>query len=227
MTKKIRRGKNFSSVLENLFGIKSFLIFFSLFFIVFAGIGFLAHWNASEIYPVHTAQYLFSKNMSSYLFSMKSLYNFLLFLSFYFSDLFSVFPMTVARMLFALNGCLLMALLFVLVRKKTDSLNAFLAVFLFVGSQIFLERGFRVRSDLLVSTFTLFSVYLAMERDNKNLWRFVYMVLFFAGSLLISPKAVYWLLFAGVLLANELKKQKLPKFFFREAFLSVCFIFLC
>ena len=120
--------------------------------------------------------------------------------------------MTGARLLFALNGLIILSLLFLILKKRTNKYNALLAVLLLAGSNIFLDRGFRVRSDLLLSSLSLFTLYLSLNvKDSKDLKNFLFPLLIFLSLLLlISPKGVYWLLFSIPLILHSLKVHSIP-----------------
>ena len=141
------------------------------------------------------------------MFSLKSLYNLILFLSFQISSLFSLYPMTVARFLFFLNGLAIVFLIWLILRKKVDSFSAALALLILISSPLFLERGFRVRSDLLATTLSLSSLAIVFFSKNK----INYALLLLSATLLVTPKSIYWLLFVGLLLWNELPKLQLKK----------------
>ena len=137
----------------------------------FGALSLLTHWTFSEVYSVHTARYLFSGEYSrDFLFSLKPLFNLFLFVSFKISEWLSVYPMTLARFLFFLNGIGIVFLTWLIVRKQSNVFSAALAVLILVSSPIFLERGFRVRSDLLVTTLSLAVVALSsfFQKQNPN-----------------------------------------------------------
>lgn len=199
----IRDSSRFLSFLET----KSLPIFFILFTIALCILSLLTHWTFSETHPVHTASKLFGEYSRDFLFSLKPLYNLILFLSFKVSNLFSLFPMTVARLLFSLNGLLIAFLTWFILRKKVDSFSAALALLILISSPLFLERGFRVRSDLLATTLSLTSLAIAfLSKKQTN-----YALLLLSATLLITPKSIYWLIIVGLLLWNELPRLRLKK----------------
>ena len=145
-----------TSYLKNILETKTFLLFGIVFFLVFQLLSYFSLWVETEIYPVHSSRYLFTEYRSEFLFALKPIFYFFLYLSSLFSNLFSLFPMTGARFLFALNGLLILTLMYFYIQKKTDRYNAILAVLVLASANIFLDRGFRVRSDLLSSVLSLF-----------------------------------------------------------------------
>lgn len=196
--------------------------FFTLFAIALCSLSFLTHWTFSETYPVHTARWIFGEHSKDFLFSLKPLYNLILFLSFKISSLLSLFPMTMARFLFCLNGLLMASLTWVILKKKGDSFSAALALLILISSPIFLERGFRVRSDLLASTFSLISLAIVFFPGKWTLGKEKYALLILLTTLLITPKSIYWIVIAGLLLWNELpglfsKKNTLTVLLFLSA----------
>ena len=219
----------------NIASLKSFVedkIF--LFFCVFFTFSFLwlsqsSPWVETEIFPVHSSKYLFSPYQSEFLFSLKPLFYFLLKLSFLVSEFLNTLPMTSARFLFALNGLGLIALIYQYIKEKTNSYNAILAVLILAGSYVFLERGFRIRSDLLSSFISLSAlvINLKFKDTTKHYWTFSLLFSLF----LITPKSIYWFAFTLFILLNDSnKKISAPKllktlFFIFLFFILVSFLF--
>ena len=157
---------------------------------------------------VHSSQYLFAENRTDFLFSLKPIFYLILYLSSVFSNLFSVFPMTGARFLFALNGLLILVLMYLYIKKKTNRYNAVLAVLILAGTNIFLDRGFRVRSDLLLSSFSLIILLLTLNiKKKKDDLKFYIIIPLLLSLLLISPKGIYWFFFILCLLLYDLKNN--------------------
>ena len=190
---------------------KNPLIFFVLFFGGFLWMSCSAHWTLSEVYPSLTARRLLSPDRIYYLFSLKPLYNFLLFISFHVSSILNMYPVSLNRILFAFNGAGLAFFLYKIIKKKTDSFNALTAVLLLITSHIFLTRGFRIRSDLLISTLGLSAVLFSLksaENKKTGLRRENFSFGLLLCMLLVSPKGVYWLGFAGLLVKESLNLAK-------------------
>ncbi len=193
---------------------RGFFLFAGFFALSFFGLSYFSLWTETEIYPAHSSQYLWTKNSSEFLFALKPLFYFVLHLSSVISDLISQPPMVSARGLFAINGIAILSLMFFYIKKKTNSYNAILAVLFLVSTNIFLDRGFRVRSDLLVSSFSLLSLYLAMHaKKESKIYKAVFILL---STLLISPKAIYWLLFGFCFMLNDLKGRVFERYFFAK-----------
>ena len=204
-------------------GLRAPVLVLTLFAVPFCLLSLLTHWTASELYPGSTARYLFSERSHDFLFSLKPLFNLLLFLSFQVSDWFSLYPLTAARFLFFLNGLSLAFLTWLIIRKKSDSFSAILALLLLISSPIFLERGFRVRSDLLSTTLSLLALALALffhkkdSSDNElslftgpfkdSLSRFLKSVslpfLVLSSVFFVTPKGAYWFIITGFLLCER------------------------
>ena len=192
------------TTLEN----KVFPFFAVFFFLSFQILAHLSPWTETEIYPVHSSRYLFSENMLDFLFSLKPLFYITLYLSSFFSDTLSLLPMTGARFLFALNGLGILALMYFYVKQKTNKYNALLAVLLFASASIFLDRGFRVRSDLLTTSFSLIALLLTYSiKERRDYWKFYLLIPLLFSTLLISPKAIYWFLFTSFLILHDLKDK--------------------
>ena len=186
-------------------------VFFVLFFSGFLWMSCSAYWVFSEVYPSMTARYLLSPDRIYYLFSLKPLYNFLLFISFHISSILNMYPVLLNRIFFAFNGAALSFLLYGIIKKKTDSFNALTAVLILISSHIFLTRGFRIRSDLLISTLGLLAVWLSLKSaENKTTGVLRENLVFglLLCMLLVSPKSVYWLGFAGFLVKESSDRTK-------------------
>ncbi len=204
---------------------RNFFLFSVLFFIFFLWIGLISYWSHSEIYPAHSAKNLFSPDRLNYLFSLKLGYNFLLYISYKISEIFSLYPMDIARVLFSINGFSLLMLMTLFIQRKSNNYNAILAALIFMGSFIFLERGYRVRSDILVSTLNLCSLFLANYwLHSKNYRRLLVVFFLFFGVLIVSPKSIYWVIFSSSLLFYELKKYKFSRLIYLK-YIGIVFAF--
>ena len=216
------------SYLKNNLENKVFLFFSVFFFLAFQSLSYFSLWVETEMYPVHSAQYLFTEYMLDFLFSLKPIFYLILYLSSLFSNLFSLFPMTGARFLFALNGLLILALMYFYIKKKTNKYNAILAVLVLASANIFLDRGFRVRSDLLCSSFSLITLLLTLSIKSKKDYRRFYIVFPLLFSLLlISPKGIYWSLFVLCLMLHDLKHRVPSRWFIIKTVFAVYMIFYC
>lgn len=191
------------------FTTKFFFIFSFLFSLGFLATAILGYWTHSEIYAAHSAQYFFSTERIDYLLSLKPLFYFILFVGDFIASIFSLYPMTVARVLFAINGLCLLALTTLFIKNKTDKTNAILAALVLMTSFLFLERGYRVRSDLLVSSLCLASLFLANTLVDKNSKKIIGIILVFLSMALVTPKSIYWFLFGSAFLVHELKNKQI------------------
>ena len=187
---------------------KALAVFLVVFSAVFLWIGLLARWTASEVYPSVTIRHLFSEQGAYYLFSIKPLYNLFLFVSFHVSEILDIYPVTLNRILFTFNGIALSVLLYKAVRKKSDFYNGALAVLILVSSHIFLTRGFRIRSDLLLSSMGFLALLSAQKFSEDGAKRRFIAPLLFCMPL-VSPKGLYWLIFTGLLLKDTLNRFNL------------------
>ena len=205
---------------------KLFISFGLFFFFAFQSLSYFSLWTETEVYPSHSSQYLGTLFSHEFLFALKPLFYSLLKLSFELSERLSILPMSGARFLFALNGLAVLSLLYAYVEKKTDKYNAILAVLLLASANIFLERGFRVRSDLLSSALSLVSLLLTLNiKSKKDHWRFYIFIPLLFAVLLVSPKGVYWLLFSSCLIADNLKNKTSPSWLIVKIMFAVYLVF--
>ena len=202
---------NLFAYIKNNLETKVFLFFSLVFVFVFYNLSFLSLWTETEIYPIHTSPYLFTSEASHFLFALKPIFYFVLYLSSLFSNLFGLFPMTMARFLFALNGLAILALLYFYIKQKTSKYNAILAVLILASSNIFLDRGFRIRSDLLCASLSLFTLLwlLNVKRYKEDLKFYLTIPLLFS-LLLITPKGVYWIFITLCLIFCDLNRNQIP-----------------
>jgi len=135
-------------------------------------------------------------------FAMKPLYYGLLFLSSKLASLVSIHPMYSARLLFAANAFFIIVLFCKLIKLKSNSLVYSLsASFLLLTSSLFVERSFRVRSDLLALSVLLSFVYLYEKRRDIK-----FLGLGFVIPLLITPKSFILFLFVTPQYYREILK---------------------
>ncbi|MDE0092222.1 MAG: glycosyltransferase family 39 protein [Oligoflexia bacterium] len=209
MLKSISIKNNFNPQNINRFlETKTFFFFITFFFFAFQALSYFTLWTDTELYPVHSSQYLLTQYTYEFLFALKPLFYSLLKLSFSFSSLLDVMPMTGARFLFAFNGLAILALFYFYIKNKTNRYNAILAVLFLASLNIFLDRAFRVRSDLLSTSLSLICLLVSLNiKEQKDDWKFYVIALLLAGILLITPKGVYWLIFTSVLLWHDLKRK--------------------
>jgi hypothetical protein len=143
----------------------------------FVVLALLCFWADSEAWPVKVAS-LSGHDRSYYDYSIKPLYMILLSPIVSVSKLLQLYHMYVARFLFALNGLLIVYLGKRLVSKLTrsETLATSFVVFMLTSS-LYLERGFRVRSDHLGTVFVLISLLAVLShrlrRRNKLIALFV------------------------------------------------------
>ena len=206
--------------------LKSFLedrIF--LFFCVFFACNFFylsqsSAWVETEIFPVHSSKYLFTRFQADFLFSLKPLFYFLLKLSSLVSEALNTLPMSSARSLFAFNGLGIMVLMYQYIKQKTNPYHAILAVLILAGSYVFLERGFRVRSDLLSSFISLLVlvINLKLKTAKKHYW--VLGLLF--SLFFITPKSIYWFSLTLLLLFKDSQKVSLAPYILKSLGVFCC-----
>ena len=207
---------NISHFLET----KVFLLFIIFFCLAFQAFSQLNVWTETELYAVHSSQYLFSQYANEFLFALKPLFYSILKLSFTLSSLLDWLPMTGARFLFALNGLAILALFYFYIKNKTNRYNAILAVLFLASLNIFLDRAFRVRSDLLSTSCSLICLLVNLNiKEKKDDWKFYLIAVLLATILLISPKGVYWLIFTSILLWHDMKRRPNTWFTVKTAFL--------
>ena len=197
--------------IKNNLETKVLLVFGVAFAFVFCGLSSLSLWTETEIYPAHTSQYLFTSEAHNFLFALKPVFYFILYISSLFSNLLGLFPMTMARFVFALNGLAILVLLYLYIKQKTSRYNAILAVLILAGSNIFLDRGFRIRSDLLCSSLSLISLLLMLNlKTYKESLRTYFIIPLLFSLLLITPKGMYWIFITLCLMLCDLKRDQIP-----------------
>ena len=215
-----------NSYLKDNLETKVFLFFSIAFILAFQGLSYFSLWVETEIYPVHSSRYLFTEYNFEFLFALKPVFYFILYLTSLFSNLFALFPMTGARFLFALNGLLILSLLYLYINKKTNRYNAVLAVLVLASANIFLDRGFRVRSDLLSSTLSLIVLLFTLNIKNRTDSLKFYIVIPLLFSLfLISPKGIYWFFFTLCLMLYDLKGKMPPPWLVVKNVSAICVFF--
>ena len=184
---------------------KVFLFFIIFFCLAFQALSYFTLWTETELYPVHSSQYLFSRYGSEFLFALKPLFYFLLKISFSLSILLDGLPLTTARFLFAFNGLAVLALMYFYIKHKTSRYNAILAVLFLASLNIFLDRGFRVRSDLLSASLCLAGLLINLNIKTPKDWKLYIMISLLALVLLASPKGIYWFCFSSILIWHDMK----------------------
>lgn len=138
----------------------------------------------SEFWSVAMGYHLFEEIKNNWVFTRPLFYG-LLWVSqrFYSIPSESIFW---ARLVFALNGMLILYLLFCLSKKISRStVVGAVAIFLVLSNTGFINQGFRIRSDLLATTLTLISWILLTSSNQKKMW-----TLFL--PLLATPKAIFF-----------------------------------
>ena len=206
-SKNTFKAYNINPILET----KVFLFFIIFFCFAFQALSYFNLWTEQEVYSLHISQYLFSQYASEFLFALKPLFYSILKFSFSISSLFDGLPMTTARSLFAFNGLAILALLYFYIKNKTNRYNAVLAVLFIASLNIFLDRAFRVRSDLLATSLSLLCLLLNLNiKAQKDTWKFYILIPLLVFILLISPKGIYWIIFTSILLWHDMKKRPQP-----------------
>lgn len=201
---------------------KIFHLFLGFFCIAFLLNSQFAKWTETELYPVHHSKYLFSAFSSEFLFSLKPLFYSLLKIFFLFSEWLSVQPMNLSRCFFALNGLALLGFVYLYLKKKTNRSNAVLAALVLAGSYTFLDRGFRVRSDLLLSSLSFFILW--MNLNWKNDKKQAVLLFLFCALFFITPKAFYWIFLNILLLENRSRKALFKKPSLKLTAALICFV---
>ena len=182
-----------------------FLFFIIFFCLAFQALSYFSSWTDTELYPTHSSQYLFSPYMEEFLFALKPLFYSLLKISFTVSSFLDLLPMTTARFLFAFNGLAILALMYFYIKQKTNRYNALLAVLFLAGMNIFLDRGFRVRSDLLSTSLSLGCLLINLNIKKQKDWRFYLIIPLLSLILITSLKGIYWLCFTSILIWYDIK----------------------
>ena len=210
-----------ASQIKDFLEVKVFFLFSVLFCFNFILISQFIKWTKTEVYPVHSSKYLFSAFDYEFLFALKPIFYSLLKVFFVFSELLPIEPMNLSRFVFALNGLSLLYFLYLYLEKKTNRYNAVLALLILTSSYIFLNRGFRVRSDMLASSFSLFILWVNL--NGKNNKKQAFLLFLFLSLLFITPKAIYWLLLNLLLLEKHTRQTLLKKPSLKTLLILSCF----
>lgn len=130
------------------------------------------------------AKYMF-QNDPHYIFAIKPLFNFLLWLNYQWAVSLDLHPMVTGRFFMAINGLLGAVLVGKISYHLTKDQRVFwLSFFLILGFSTFIKRGGHVRSDMLVSTFIMFGIYLQLVKNYQIASTFFWLL-----AMLITPKA--------------------------------------
>lgn len=164
-------------------------------------ISYHCFWADSEMWATVIVREILGAQRADYAFGMKPLFNLVLLVNYKIAESLGVHPMVVGRWIFALNAVWVAYLVMRIVELFSGArLWALFVVMLFVSSQLFLERGFRVRSDLLMSSFNLMALWLLLEVERAQIqkkWHKSILLAAFVLQLLalgMTPKSVYFLL---------------------------------
>ena len=198
-----------TSQIKDFLETKVFFLFSCFFCFSFILISQFAKWTETELYPVHSSKYLFSGFDYEFLFALKPLFYSLLKVFSLFAALLPFDPMSLARCFFALNGLILLYFFYLYLEKKTNRYNAVLALLILASTYILLNRGFRVRSDMLSSSLSFFILWINLnwKSDKKK----SVLLFLFLSLLFITPKAIYWMLLNLLLLENHTRQTLFKK----------------
>lgn len=167
-------------------------------------------WSDSEMWPVAVARNMFSPySMQDYY--VKPLFNVLFFVVHWIGIWTDILPLDIARALMGLNLIAIAVLVFRIIKRLTQNeLLALCSTVFLITSITMLEQGTRIRSDLLVCTLNLLTLDLILNKGAKDLRVWIPSLL----SLLITPKAIYWVLALLPFFPSleHFPKQKVRKF---------------
>ncbi|NQY99499.1 MAG: hypothetical protein HRT45_02395 [Bdellovibrionales bacterium] len=156
----------------------------------FVMLALLCFWADSEAWPVKISG-LEGAERSFYDYTVKPLFLLLLKPIWGLSQIFAITHMDLARVLFALNGLLCIYLGQRVVKSLTASMLASqIYIVLLMTSTLYLERGFRVRSDHLATTLILIGLTLALSEAIRLRTKLAVLVALVLISVGITPKSL-------------------------------------
>lgn len=155
--------------------------------------GWSSFWTESEIWNTVVVKHLF-QGLSYYDFTLKPVFNFLLYLNFQAAEHLGIHPMDSARAIFAVNGLLAIFLVHRISRIFSNSNRvAFVICLLCLGNSFVIKRFFSVRSDMLVTTTYLALTWLALTPWWRTVSVRARIALFSAAAIFalgMTPKAI-------------------------------------
>lgn len=194
---RILKGMQLRKLLDNG-AVTFFRVAATLLVLQFVVLGYYCYWADSEIWGMALARRLFiypNENISVF---FKPLFYFVLRLP-YSLNLSNIEIFLFDRFLFSLLGIAIVYLTWDLTRRIfRDQIAAYCAAILLLGSTLFLNQGFRVRSDFLSLFFHLLfyrevlSYVTAKTRQSPRKLG-IKLFLWNLGTLLATPKAVFYL----------------------------------
>lgn len=153
--------------------------------------GYFSYWTDSEMWPATATKYMFSDRFEYY-FGTKPLFHFILFLSQNMAQKLGIHPMDLARGLMIVNTIFLVAVVFLLLRRLAGNAYALTGIAILLSLSTFVKRSGQVRSDIVAANILLWALWLTPKLKPK--WRIPVFVGFAVLALLITPKAIFWLL---------------------------------
>lgn len=169
----------------------TFLFVFCLTGLVLCGyVGLNLFWTESEMWPAAAPRNFAISRWQEFL-SVKPLFNFLMLCLYKIALAIEQVPFDVARIFMVFNLVAIIVLVICIVKKITkNELLAFVTATLLLLTITILEQGTRIRSDLIVCSLVLWTFYLILNRGEQDLKVWIPAAL----SLLVSPKAIYWII---------------------------------
>lgn len=158
--------------------------------------GYYCFWSDSEMWAITTSRDLFYPHLNpgDHFLHLKLGFHLINAFLFRLAGALDLFPMIVGRVFVGFCSVTTVALCFLIVYKCTrSSLRAMLAAFVVASSQIFIEQGSRLRSDLVVVPFLLGMILILVSDSQLKTKDFLRLVGISALSFLITPKVVLFL----------------------------------
>jgi hypothetical protein len=153
----------------------------------------ISFWTDSEIWATVVVKSMFT-DAFEYDFSVKPLFNIILFWNYRLSEIFGGHPMILARILFALNTALVAAIFLKICKRiNVNSHSSILALFLCVTNSFFIKRFGQVRSDVLAATIIMAFLWWLLEhqKDREKRWQTISFSLLALGLTIgITPKSL-------------------------------------
>lgn len=159
--------------------------------------GYYCFWSDSEMWAITTSRDFFYPHLNpgDHFLHLKLGFHLINAFLFRLAGALDLFPMIVGRVFVGLCSVTTVALCFLIVHNCTkSSLRAMLAAFVVASSQIFIEQGSRLRSDLVVVPFLLGMILILVSDNQLRAKDFLRLVGISALSFLITPKVVLFLI---------------------------------
>lgn len=155
------------------------------------------------MWAISSTRFFFS-GREEFLFSVKPLFHFFLWVNFQVSQFLGPFPIDLARVIWSLISIFCLYFTYEILKSKRVTFGLrLLGIFLLLATSTWVYRSGEVRSDILATFCLLFALYL---RDRTS-FSFLFFTTLFVISLLVSPKSILVWICCFPLFDFKLRKQ--------------------